>query len=142
MDTYALTGSQLSAYSGILKEHAVVTRLGVFAFVREMRAIARSRLFWIAGFQRYIGTAQRCQQYVAEIAVPGTREMRVRETENGCVFVTISGCPLVALLKWSDLCIGRDLDHAERRGCSRERMPLGASANHWINKLQGISSLC
>ena len=142
MYTDTLAGGQLRAYSRVLKEHSVIAWLRDFAGVRKTRAIPRLGLLDIPGFKRDIVTAYRHKEYIAKITVPRTGEMRMREAEDGCVFVAISGCPLVALLEWPNLRVGRELHHAERRGRSRKSMPFRPGADHRINKLDGVGCLC
>ena len=63
-------------------------------------------LLWIAGLQRDIGTTDRHEEYIAKIAVSRAREMRMREAEDGRVFVAVARCPLVALLEGPNLSVG------------------------------------
>src|ERR1700753_2603786 len=111
MHADTIGGSQLRGHGRVFQIHAVIARFRSLSGVRKTRAISRLGFLWISGFQGNILTADRHEKYVAEIAMSRAGEVRMREPEDGRVLVAISGCPLVALFKWPDLRIGRELHH-------------------------------
>jgi hypothetical protein len=69
------------------------------------------------------------------------RKMSVGEAKDGRVFVPITGCPLIALFEWPNVCVGRELHHTEGRGRSREGVSLRPCANHGIDQFNGVAGL-
>ena len=71
MHTNAFAGGQLCLDLRVLKEHRIVAWLGMFAAMREARAISGPGFLRIAGLERYAFAADRHQEHIAKVAVPG-----------------------------------------------------------------------
>src|SRR5947209_19576210 len=102
MHTYALAGGELRSNARIPQDHAVISRFGVFRCMGETGAIPSLGLLRIARLQRHGLAADGHNQYIAKVAVPRTREMRVREPQDRRVFIAITGRPFIALLERSN----------------------------------------
>ena len=138
MNTNTSACRQLGVNSVIEQIHCVVTGLSPFLLVAEAGSIARSGLLDVTGFELHIARDW-LEQNVAEIGVPASREVCVREPKNRGVFVAISGSPLVTLFERANLRVGRQLHHAERYCCTRKRMAVRPGPDERVH--QGQSGL-
>src|SRR5664279_2152942 len=92
----------------------------------------------VARFQRYIATANGSHQNIAQIAVACARKMCMREAEDRSVLIAIPRSPFIALLKRTNLGVGRKLHHAERRRRSWKRVPFRPGADERVDQFERI----
>ncbi len=143
VDADARAGGEFSAHAGIAQRDRIIAGMRDLALVIEARAIAVARRLRVAGFERNRGiVADRGHdEEIAQITMPGTREMGVAKTLNGRVFVAVAGG--VAVARADDAAgigVGRELDHAERRHGAGIGVSFPAGADERVDGVIGGSS--
>ena len=96
MYTYTRSSRQLGFYPIIIQYDFIITWYGFFGFVRETGTIAILRMIGSSRIQlQFAGS--RHNQDIAQIGMSRTIEMRMAETYDGRIIISISGTILVYL---------------------------------------------
>ena len=131
-------GSQFGADVRVGQRHRIIARMRDLAPVVEARAVAGARLLRVAGFERHRVARHGHDEKVAEVAVPRTREMRVREALDRRVAILVArGMRVTAADHAAGVGIRRQLNHPERRRRTRIGVAAAAGADHRIDRVIG-----
>ncbi len=136
MHAHTRAGSEFGADVAVVQGHGVIAGLRLFAGVVELRGIAAARLAGIPAFEFDVASL-RHQQDVAQIRMPGTGKMRVREPDDGGVAMPVAGRPAIGVLARLDLRIRAQLHHAERHRGTRIGMAFATGANERVDCVEG-----
>lgn len=136
MHAHARAGGEFGADVAVFQGHCVIAGLRLFAGVVELRGIAAARLAGVPAFELDVA-GLRHQQDVAQIRMPGTGKMRVREPDDGGVAMPIASRPAVGVLARLDLRIRAQLHHAERHRGTWIGMAFATGANERVHCVEG-----
>ena len=114
--------------------HRVIARLRDFAVMAEARAVSRVRCLFAARFQMHGLAAYRHDQEIAHVGMAGARKMRVAETLDRGVVVTVArGMGVAFAYLARRVGVGRQLHHAEGRRRAGEGVARFPRSDHGVD---------
>jgi hypothetical protein len=128
----ARADGELGAHRVVIERDRVVTRLRHLALVAEARGIAAAGVLHRTALEFHVA-GDRHEQHIAQVRVPGAREMRMREADDGVILVAIARRPAVGFLARPDLRVRTELDHAEGHDGTRKRVAVAAGADEGVD---------